>query len=158
MNNTFFYLIGRSGVGKRTIAREIARLTGARVIDAADIYEPIFNLIEHASPADLPDAAWAQVDAIREVILRTIETLSPVAWSFVFTHAGFDIPEDVGVYHTVRDTARKRSAKFQPARLIDPELKRPLLTFEEPAIDIQMSTMSPTDAANAIVAAAGRSS
>lgn len=158
MDNTFFYLIGRAGVGKRTIAREIARLTGARVVDAADVYEPVFNLIEHANPADLPEAVWAEVDAIREVILRTIETLSPVNWSFVFTHAGFDIAPDVGVYRTVRETARKRSAKFQPARLIDDEMERPLLTFDEPSVDIVMSAMSPTEAATAIVAAAEESS
>ncbi len=156
MNNTFFYLTGRPGVGKRTIAHEIARLTGARVVEAADVYQPVFNLIEPASPADLPDAVWEQIDAIRAVILKTIETLSPPAWNFVFTHAGFDIPADVGVYHTVRETVRRRGGRFQPARLIDDEMKRPLLAFDEPAIDIRLSAMSPTDAANAIVAAAER--
>jgi hypothetical protein len=154
MNNTIFYLIGAAGIGKLTIAREIARLTGARVVDSQDVYNPIFNLIEHKHPADMPEAVWAQVDAVRTAILKTIETMSPTNWSFVFTHAGFDIPPDVGVYHTVRETARRRGARFQPVTLRDGKSTRPLLKFDETAaIEIEMAAMSPTDAAKAIVAA-----
>jgi hypothetical protein len=61
-------------------------------------------LLESARPADVPDGAWAQVDAVRTAILTTIETLSPKSWSFVFTHAGLDIPADIGVYRTVLGT------------------------------------------------------
>ena len=157
MNNTIFYLIGHPGVGKRDVAHEIAALTGARIVDSQDIYNPIFNLIEHDHPADMPDAVWGQVDAVRAAILKTIETMSPKEWNFVFTHAGFDIPADVGVYRTVRDTAKRRGTRFQPVRLLGGKSKRPLLTFDETnALDLDVTSISPHDAANAIVAAAAK--
>ena len=155
MNNTIFYLIGHPDVAKADVAHEIARLMGARIIDSQDIYDPIFNLVEHDHPADMPDAVWDQVDAVRAAVLKTIETMSPKDWNFVFTHAGFDIPADVGVYRTVRETAKRRGARFQPVRLLGGKSKKPLLTFDEPdALDLDMSAMPPRDAAKAIVAAA----
>ena len=101
MNNTIFYLIGHPDLPKRDVAREIGRLTGARIIDSQDIYKPIFPLVDH-KPADMPDGVWEQIDVVRGAILKTIETMSPKDWNFVFIHAGFDIPPDVGVYRTVR--------------------------------------------------------
>lgn len=155
MNNTIFYLIGHPDVAKAEVAREIAKLTGARIIDSQDIYDPIFNLVEHEHPADMPDAVWDKVDAVRAAMLNTIETLSPKDWNFVFTHAGFDIPADVGVYRTVRETAKRRGARFQPVRLMGGKSKKPLLTFDEPeALNIDMNTVTPGAAARAIVAAA----
>jgi hypothetical protein len=155
MNNTIFYLIGHPDVAKAEVAREIASLTGGRIIDSQDIYDPIFNLVEHEHPADMPDAVWDQVDAVRAAVLKTIETMSPKDWNFVFTHAGFDIPPDVGVYRTVRETAKRRGAKFQPARLIGSKSKKPLLKFDEPhALDIDMNTVTPEAAARQIVAKA----
>jgi hypothetical protein len=155
MKNTTFYLIGHADVGKADVAREIAKLTDARIIDSQDIYDPIFKLVEHEHPGDIPDAVWSQVDAVRAAVLKTIETLSPKDWNFVFTHAGFDIPADVGVYRTVRETAKRRGARFQPVRLLGGKSKRPLLKFDERnALDIDMNTVSPPVAAKAIVAAA----
>jgi hypothetical protein len=156
MNNTIFYLIGHPDVAKAEVAREISRLTGARIVDSQDIYNPIFNLVEHEHPTEMPDAVWDQIDAVRAAVLKTIETLSPKDWNFVFTHAGFDIPPDVGVYRTVRETAERRGAKFQPARLLGGKSKRPLLKFDEAdAIDIDLDAVAPADAAKAIVAKAG---
>jgi hypothetical protein len=155
MNNTIFYLIGHADVAKPEVAREITKLTRARIIDSQDIYNPIFNLVEHEHPADMPDAVWDQVDAVRAALLKTIETISPKDWNFVFTHAGFDIPADVGVYRTVRETAKRRGAKFQPARLLGGQSKRPLFKFDEPdALDIDMNTVTPEAAAQQIVAEA----
>jgi hypothetical protein len=156
MNNTIFYLIGHPDVAKTEVAREISRLTGARIVDSQDIYNPIFNLVEHEHPTEMPDAVWDQIDAVRAAVLKTIETLSPKDWNFVFTHAGFDIPPDVGVYRTVRETTKRRGAKFQPARLLGGKSKRPLLKFDEAdAIDIDLDAVAPADAAKAIVAKAG---
>src|SRR5258706_11967096 len=155
MNNTIFYLIGHADIAKLDIAREIGALTGARVIDSQDIYNPIFNLIPHDHPSAMPDAVWDQVDAVRAAILKTIETMSPKDWNFVFTHAGFDIPADVGVYHAVRDTAARRGARFQPARLLGGSSHRPLIKFDEAnALELDVTHMTPADAAKAIVAAA----
>jgi len=156
MNNTVFYLIGHPDVAKRAVADQIAALTGAKVVDTDEIYRPIFSLIAETNPARMPDAVWDKVDAVRGAILATIETLSPKDWDFVFTHAGFDIPPDIGVYHRVRETARKRGAQFQPARLLGGKSKRPLLAFEEAgAVDIDLDTAGAAEVAKRIVAAAG---
>jgi hypothetical protein len=157
MDNTIFYVIGDTAATRLAVAEGIAALTGARIVDSQAVYAPIFNLVEHDHPADMPDAAWAQIDVVRGAILKTIETMSPKVWNFVFTHAGFDIPADVGVYRSVRDLAVRRGAEFQPARLLGGKSKRPLLTFDEAgALDLDIAGMAPADAATLIVAAKPR--
>jgi hypothetical protein len=153
MNNTFIYLIGDSPARRLAVAEAIAAATDARVVDAEALYAPIFNVVDHARPMDLPDSVWAGVDAVRNAVLATIETASPKDWSFVFTHAGYDIPPDVGVYRTVRDTARWRGARFLPATLTSAPSKRALLRFDEPDA-INLSEADAGRAAAAIVAAA----
>ena len=154
MNNTILYLIGNTAAARLAVAQEIAALTGARIVDSQDIYAPIFNLLESPKPADVPDAAWAQVDAVRAAVLKTIETLSPKDWNFVFTHAGIDIPADVGVYRSVRDMAKRRGARFLPLTLTGAKVQR-LLTFDEAdALAVDMTALPPADAAKRIVAAA----
>jgi hypothetical protein len=157
MNNTIFYLISHAGSARRDVARAIDTAVRARIIDSQDIYAPIFNLVEPTAIANMPEGVWTQVDVVRSAVLATIETLSPRERNFIFTHAGLDIPADIGVYRTVRATAVKRGARFQPARLIDGDSRRPLLTFDEPhAIDININTIAPEDAAAGIVDAASR--
>lgn len=151
MNNTIFYLIGHSPAARLAIAEAIATRTGARVIDSQAIYAPIFGLIDHANPATLPDIAWQQIDAVRGAMLKTIETVSPRDWSFVFTHAGFDIPADVGVYRTVRETARKRGARFVPVTLTGGPSKKALLTFEEADV-LRVAAEPPRAAVDTIIA------
>jgi hypothetical protein len=156
MSNTIFYLIGNTAAARQAVAQEIAALTDARIVDSQDIYGPIFNLLESPKPADVPDAAWAEVDAVRAAILKTIETLSPKAWNFVFTHAGIDIPADVGVYRSVRDVAMRRSSRFLPVTLKGAKAQR-LLRFDEPdAFALDMTDTQPADAAKAIIEAAKR--
>jgi hypothetical protein len=156
MDNTIFYLIGNTAAARLAVAQEIAALTGAKVVDSQDIYAPIFNLLESPKPADVPDAAWAQVDAVRAAILKTVETLSPGTWNFVFTHAGIDIPADVGVYRSVRNMAKRRGSRFLPATLTGPKAQRLLRFDEADALTVDMTDRPPADAAKAIVAAAGR--
>jgi hypothetical protein len=155
MNNTILYLIGPPDLPRRAVADRIAAVTGARIIDADDIYRPLFTLIEHGH-GDMPDGIWDQVDAVRGAILTTIETMSPRDWSFVFIHAGFDIPPDVAVYRRVRETARQRDARFVPVRLLGSKSKRPLLTFDEAdAFDIDLGAAPPEAVAAAILERAG---
>lgn len=156
MDNTIFYLLGNTAAARLAVAQEVAALTGAKVVDSQDIYAPIFGLLESPKPADVPDAAWAQVDAVRAAILKTIETLSPKTWSFVFTHAGIDIPADVGVYRSVRDMAKRRGSQFLPVTLTGPKAQR-LLRFDEPdALTLDMTALTPADVAKVIFEAAKR--
>jgi hypothetical protein len=154
MNNTVVYVIGHSPAARLTVAQAIAAATGARIVDSQALYAPIFNVVDHADPMTLPDSVWAGVDAVRNAVLRTMETASPKEWSFVFTHAGLDIPADVGVYRTVRSTAEKRGARFLPVTLTGGASRRPLLQFEED--DALVVSGEDPQAAAAIVAAAGK--
>ena len=155
MTSTIYYLIGATATLRRAVAEEIGNETGAKVVDNQDIYAPIFNVIEHGNIAELPDAAWAAIDAVRGAVLRSIETISPKDWSFVFTHAGLDISADVGVYHTVRATAIKRGAHFVPVTLVSGAPKQ-LLSFDEAnALVVDASSLAPPDVARKIVTFAG---
>ena len=150
MNNTIFYLIGATPALRLAVATAIANETGAKVVDTQAIYAPIFNVIEHDRIADLPEAAWTEIDAVRGAVLRAIETLSPKDWSFVFTHAGLDIPADIGVYRTVRATAAKRGARFLPVTLASDPPKKLLRFDERDALTVDVTALSPQDAAKRI--------
>lgn len=154
MNNTFIYLIGEGPARRLAVAEAIAAATGARVVDSEALYAPIFNVVDHTHPMDLPDSVWAGVDAVRNAVLATIETAAPKDWNFVFTHAGYDIPADVGVYHTVRETAKARGARFLPVTLAVAPSKRALLKFDESEA-LAIAEADIEKAAVAIVAAAG---
>lgn len=155
MNNTIFYVIGTTPTVRLALAQEIVALTGAKIVDSQAIYEPIFPLLASSKIPDIPDAAWDQVDVVRGAILKTIETLSPKDWSFVFTHAGFDIPADIRVYRTVRDMASRRGSAFAPVTLTG-EKPQTLLTFDGAnAFAVDTTAMSPQEAAARIVASAG---
>lgn len=154
MNNTIFYLIGTTPSLRLEIAEVIAASMGAKVVDSQAVYAPIFPLLASAKPSDVPDAAWHQIDVVRGAILTTIETLSPRDWSFVFTHAGLDIPADIRVYRTVRDMAARRGSAFAAVTLTG-EKPQKLLRFDEPtALAVDTATASPGDVAARIVAAA----
>ncbi len=182
MDNTIFLLVGHAGVGKLTTAKAIAALTGARIVDNHTVNNPIFNLIELYRSEPLPAVVWEQVADVRAAILETIATLSPPQWSFIFTLAAFDgAAEDIAIYHAIRETARRRGARFLPVRLtcrpselvrriVDPQRKlmnkdvsaenaatdslRPLLAFDEPqALSIDNTDLDPETIARRIVAA-----
>ena len=114
-DNVIYYLVGHAGVGKYTIAKEIAALTGAIVVDNHYVNNPIFNLIELYRPEPLPQAVWDQVERIRAAVLETVATLSPRDWSFVFTIA--DEPGELAFYDDIVGVARCRDSRFVPVHL-----------------------------------------
>ena len=114
-DNVIHYLVGHAGVGKYTIAKEIAALTGAIVVDNHYINNPIFNLIELYRPEPLPQAVWDQVERIRAAVLETVATLSPPDWSFVFTIA--DEPGELAFYADIVRVAHRRDSRFVPVHL-----------------------------------------
>lgn len=154
MNNTIFYLIGTKPSLRLAIAEEIAARTGARIVDSQALYGPIFNVVEQRKPAEMPDGVWEQIDVVRGAVLKAIETQSPKDWNFVFTHAGLDIPADVGVYRAVRDTARRRGSRFVPVTLTGAQAQRLLRFDEADALTLDMTAATPADAVKRIVASA----
>jgi len=65
MQNTIVYLIGYAGIGKYTIAKELAVLTGAVIVDNQLINSPVFSVVSPDGNAPLPEAVWPKIEGIR---------------------------------------------------------------------------------------------
>ena len=73
-------------MGKYTVGAELARLTGARLVDNHSIANVIFNVIGTDGVSPLPEGIWERVGQVRAAVLDTIVHLSPPHLSFVFTN------------------------------------------------------------------------
>lgn len=86
MQPTVFHLIGAPGVGKYTIGRELAALTGARLVDNHSINNVLFNLLDGDGIRPLPAEVWPKVLEVRRAVLDTMMHISPPHLSFIFTN------------------------------------------------------------------------
>jgi hypothetical protein len=133
--NIMVYLVGFSGTGKLTVARELAPLLKAKIVDNHWINNPIFGLLDNDRTTPFPEGVWDQVARVRQAVLDTIATLSAPAANFILTHAGFDDdPEDQEIYDIIVKTAERRRAVFVPVRLLceEAELVRRVISPEGP--------------------------
>ena len=118
LKNTIIHLIGYSGVGKYTIAKELAALTDAKIIDNHLINNPVFSVLD-ANSGEYPTGIWRQIDLVRDAVLTTIKNFSPPEYSFVFTHALMDGEEKYQrILDLVMNLAKDRDALYVPVRLI----------------------------------------
>ncbi len=116
---TLIYLIGFPGTGKYTVACELSRLTGAKVVDNHYVNNPIFGLIQTDGKTPLPAEVWTQVERVRGAVFDTIRTLSPRPHSFVLTN---NLKERDAVdrrgYEAVKQLSEDRGSLFVPVRLL----------------------------------------
>ena len=127
------YLVGFSGTGKLTVARELSLLLKARVVDNHWINNPILSLIVSDRVTPFPEGVWNQIAKVRKAVLDTIATLSPPESNFILTHAGYDDDsEDWEIYDAIARTAEHRGALFIPIRLLcaEEELLRRVVSSE----------------------------
>ena len=118
MKNTIVYLIGYAGTGKYTIAKEIAVLTGAVIVDNQLINTPIFSVIAADGKTPLPASIWQKIESIRCIVLDSIAVLAQPEASFIFTnelHEGKLM--DRRWYEDVEILAAKRQARLLPVIL-----------------------------------------
>jgi hypothetical protein len=87
------YLLGYPGVGKYTIATEIAAMTGAVVVDNQLINHPVLTLLDWDGVSMLPPEIWRPIGQIREAVLAVLEDVAPRSISYVLTNALEDGPE-----------------------------------------------------------------
>lgn len=86
-STSLVYLLGSPGVGKRTVAEALHRLTGAVVLDNHRINLPIMSLFDWDGSERLPPGIWDYVDRIRDSVLDALEDLAPRDLSYVLTNA-----------------------------------------------------------------------
>ncbi len=172
---TIIYLTGKPGVGKYTIAKELAAKHGFIVCDNHLINNPIFELLQYDGYAKIPDFAWEAIGNIRRCVLTFLAKERDN--SYVLTN---NLYEDVGdkvCYEEVLHMAETRGSLFVPVRLLidqDEHLRRvrnpsrrdrlksidpqyvydetPLLAISHSnLLELNISKLSPAGAVNAII-------
>lgn len=120
LRNTIIYLIGIPAVGKYTVARELARMTGAKVVDNQLINTPVYSVVGYdgTDAFPFPPAAGAQIEKIQRAVLAVVRDCCPPDDSFVFTNV-LDArePGDLAWFRRVERVARRRRAAFFPVWL-----------------------------------------
>ena len=128
INPFVIYLIGVPAVGKYTIAKEIARLTGARVVDNQLINLPVFSIIGYdgTDTFPFPDGAWEEIEKIRNAVLTVIRDFCSPNDSFIFTNVlEADGEEDIALFRRIEQLVNTRNADFFPIWLTcSPEVLR----------------------------------
>ncbi len=182
MKNTIMYLIGYGGTGKYTIAKEIAALTGAVVVDNHLINNPVFSVVGADGIKLLPTGVWPKIEGIRRIVLDTIAELAQPETSFILTNELYEGKVmDRRLYEDVATLAAQRKALFVPVILLcEPEelyrrvaspqraerfklrnVERTrenihtykLLHVEHPnCFELDITSLSPSEAAQAIIA------
>jgi predicted kinase len=114
---SIIYLLGYPGVGKYTVAREIARLTGAVVVDNQLINHPILVLLRWDATSDLPPGTLDRAAPIRDAVLSALEEIAPRDLSYVLTNVLDDDEECRALYERVKRIAARRGSVFLPVLL-----------------------------------------
>lgn len=120
LHNTIIYLIGIPAVGKYTVANEISRLTGARVVDNQLINNPVFSVIGYdgKDTFPFPEGAWTEIGKIQRAVLAVIRDFCSPDASFVFTSVlDAHAPGDRICFRRIEGLARQRQAEFFPVWL-----------------------------------------
>jgi predicted kinase len=112
------HLLGPAGVGKLTIARGLAPVLRARVVDNQWINNPIFGLLDNDRVSPFPSEVWTEIDKVRSAVLETIARISSPGLSYILTNELYDDdPQDRPIAVMVMDVARRRSSPYIPVRL-----------------------------------------
>ena len=112
------HLIGTPAVGKYTVGKELARLTGARLVDNHSIANVIFNIVGADGVAPLPAEIWPYVGQVRRAALDALIHVAPRALSYVVTNymRGEDEGE-LAAFAEVAAVAEIRGSVFVPVIL-----------------------------------------
>jgi adenylate kinase family enzyme len=115
--NTVIYLIGYPGVGKYTIAKEIAAQEDFIVLDNQLINNPIFNAVGADGKTPLPPGVWENVEKVRDAVLDSIEHLAPPHLNYVLTNYVSDTPADREIFEKIRSVFERRGSTIIPVLL-----------------------------------------
>ncbi len=185
MENAIIYLIGLPGVGKLTTAEILRDRHGFTLVDNHLANNPIFTIIGADGVTPVPDAAWARIKQIRDVLFDTIRSVAPRRQSFVLTNVLMDDDGDRALYQRVVDLAAARGSLFLPViltcaeeeqlrrvalpsraarmKLTNPDRLREMLTEERPlpidhphTLALDITNTAPEQTADEIICRLGR--
>lgn len=115
-NNTIIvYLTGKPGVGKYTIAKELAKNYGFIICDNQLINNPIFELLQYDGYTKIPDFAWDTIARIRTEILSFLTKVPQN--NYVLTNCLTENDKDRKLYEEVENMATLRNSIFIPIKL-----------------------------------------
>lgn len=117
MTAPIVYLLGWPGVGKLTVAKELARRTGWRVVDNHFIADPIFHVIGADGNTPLPEGTRQLIARVGDAIYEAMTQLAPAHLGYVLTKVLMETPEDRANFARVESIARQRGAMFLPVLL-----------------------------------------
>ncbi len=142
MQNTILYLIGFSGTGKYTIAQEIARRTGAVLLDNQLINNPVLTAVCADGVTPLSGEVWNAVAVVREAVYASMKLFAPVEASYVLTNDLVANDErDWDIYRSVQEVAEARKAMFLPV-VLTCEREELLCRVREPARRARLKTVN----------------
>lgn len=113
--STIIYLTGRPGVGKYTIAKELAKNCGFIICDNQLINNPIFELLQYDGYAKIPSFAWDTIGRIRNEIFDFLTKVPEK--SYVLTNWLEENDGDRKLFEKVKDIAKKRGSLFMPVQI-----------------------------------------
>lgn len=113
-NTIIIYLIGKSGIGKYTIAKELAKINNFVICDNQLINNPIFELLQYDGYSKIPDFAWESIARIRSEILRFLCINNQN--SYILTNCLAENEDDKLIYQEVCQMAKARGSLFIPVQ------------------------------------------
>jgi hypothetical protein len=133
------YLIGPLAVGKFTVAKAIAEINGAAVVDNQLINLPIFSLLTEWPNAEVSEGMWREIEFVRDAVFRVIEEVAPRSMSYILTNALENDAESHALYERVKGIAASRGSIFLPV-ILTCELEEELRRIPDPARTQRLKT------------------
>lgn len=108
------YLIGFSGTGKYTLAKELEK-SHYKIVDNHLINNPIFSLLTIGKLTTIPEEAWEAISKIREAVLDYIAL--DREHNYVLTNELLEDESDHQIFNQVKMIAERRKSLFVPIKL-----------------------------------------
>ena len=110
------YLIGKPGVGKYTIAKELRVMHGFVICYNQLINNPIFELLQYDGYGDILAFGWNAISNIRKIIFAFLSEASNNN-NYILTNCLADSENDRKLYEAVQNIAAIRNSLFIPVQL-----------------------------------------
>lgn len=116
--NCLVHLIGLPGVGKLTIARELASALPAHLIDNHSINNLVFPLMHADKGQPISEEMWVEIRKIKAAVMAVITNLAPREDNYIFTNVLLENKEnDLKAADRIRTAIEARDGRYVPVIL-----------------------------------------